>query len=346
MPFVHAQLDSIHAMLASGHRSVHLERHSLFLIGGIGGFLSIATEWIITVDRIPDNRMRALVLLLWLSFWLGSLSFLDHWLTRRARQSRAETLPFAQAQITRAWWMLLSVGALGSFAMFFYGGGAMVYGLWIVLLGLGVYLFGLFSRPMIEWTGLTTILLGVVGLAADLPFGTTRWLNASCFAIGMPLAGWLASKVDDSRWLKRTGALAIWIAVVVTPPLLITRMSTTVPPSAPAVALNADAISSGEHVIRLTPGTRVPLLLDLESPVLGAPPQADLALTLSLPVEIVLQDGQPEGRYRVGDGAWHNIHDGLLGLRIDKLSPRLEQGKPVIHMHARFRDREHEGDKP
>ena len=113
MPDAYQELHSIHSMLASGHRSVYLERHSLFLIGAVGGFLGAATEWVITADRFPDNSQRGLVLLLWLAAWLGGVSLLDHWLTRRARQKRAETLPFAQAQITRAWWMLLLViGAL------------------------------------------------------------------------------------------------------------------------------------------------------------------------------------------------------------------------------------------
>jgi hypothetical protein len=175
----HDQLHSIQSMLAAGHRSVHLERHSLLLFGGAGGILSVTTEWVITESFFPDNRERALGLLLWLAFWLGGASLLDHRLTRHARQKRSETLPFAQEQITRAWWMLLSVGTLGSFAMFFYGGGAMIYGLWIVLLGLGIYLFGLFSRPLIEWIGLATILLSVVGLSAGLPYGATRWLSST-----------------------------------------------------------------------------------------------------------------------------------------------------------------------
>lgn len=346
MPYVNEQLHSIHAMLASGHRSVHLERHSLFLIGGVGGFLSSATEWIITVECFPDNRQRALVFLLWLTFWLGGVSLLDHWLTRRARLRRAETLPFAQAQITRAWWMLLSVGSLGSFAMFFYGGGAMIYGLWIVLLGLGVYLFGLFSRPLIEWIGLATILLGVVGLAAGLPFGAMRWLDASCFAIGMPLAGWLASRVDDSSLAKRVVALAVWVGLVVTPPLLVAGMSFTVPPAGPVISLDSAVLSGGEQTIRLEAGTRVPLRVDLESPILGTSPQAELGLALTLPIEVVLRDGQPDGRYRIANGAWHGIHDGVLHLMIDRISPRLEGGAPVIRAHARFGGREFEGGKP
>lgn len=344
MSQIHDQLHSIQSMLASGHRSVHLERHSLLLIGGVGGFLSAVTEWLITAERFPDNQQRALVFLLWLAFWLGGVSLVDHWLTRRARLRRAETLPFAQAQITRAWWMLLSVGSLGSFAMFFYGGGSMIYGLWIVLLGLGIYLFGLFSRPLIEWIGLAMILLGVAGLAAGLPFGTTRWLDASCFAIGMPLAGWLASRVDDSSLVRRVGAVAVWVTLVVTPPLVVSRISLAEPPSAQAVPLESATVVGGEQVIRLRAGARVPLRVDLESPVLGTLPDTELGMTLTVPIDIALRDGQPDGRFRIADGAWHSIRDGVLHLTIDRFSPRLEGGAPVVRTHARFGVREFERD--
>src|SRR4030066_793758 len=119
MRHTHEQFQAIQTMLAAGHRCVHLERHSLLLLGGVGGFLSVVTEWVIPDTRFPDVAERGLALLAWLAFWLGGMSLLDYSLTRSARQRRAETLPFAQAQITRAWWMLLSVGCLGSFAMFF-----------------------------------------------------------------------------------------------------------------------------------------------------------------------------------------------------------------------------------
>lgn len=346
MPQPEDQLHSIHAMLAAGHRSVHLERHSLLLIGGVGGFLGAATERVITAERFPENGQRALALLLWLAFWLGGLCLLDHWLTHRARQRRAEILPFAQAQITRAWWMLLSVGTLGSFAMFFYGGGAMIYGLWIVLLGLGIYLFGLFSRPLIEWIGLATILLGVAGLASGLPYGATRWLEASCFAIGMPLAGWLAARVDDSHPPKRLAALMVWIAAVAGPPLLAARVSFVTPPAGLAVPLGSASLAAGEQVLRLDSGARVPLRVDLESPILGASPLAGLDLVLNLPIEVALQDGQPDGRYRIGGGAWHGARDGVLHLMIDRLSPRLEEGTPVVRAHATFGVKEFGGEQP
>jgi len=330
------RLQDIRSMLAAGHRCVHLERSTLLLLGGVGGFLSVVTEWVITDTRFPDLGTRGMALLIWLAFWLGGVSLLEHRLTRRARERRAETLPFAQAQVTRAWWMLLSVGCLGSFAMFFYGGGSMIYTLWTVLLGLGVYFFGLFSRPLIEWIGLAIILLGVAALAAGLPYGGTRWLAASAFALGLPLAGWLNSRVGDAGMHQRTLALGLWLVLVVTPALLMARSNHTPPPAAPPLALGAQALGSGEQVLRLEVGTPIPLRLDLDSLFLQAPSHAELAMTLAMPVEVALSDGNPDGRYRFGDGQWRDIRDGLLQLRIDRLRGRLEDGRPVVRAHARL----------
>src|SRR5512143_1464769 len=90
------QIQSIQAMLAAGQRCVHLERHSLVLWGLVGGGLCACTDLAIDAERFPDHTQRAIALLVWLAFWLGGMSWLDHRLTRRARQARRETLPFAQ----------------------------------------------------------------------------------------------------------------------------------------------------------------------------------------------------------------------------------------------------------
>ena len=342
----HQQLQSIHAMLAAGHRSVYLDRHSLILFGGIGGLVCGLTEYLITTERFPDTSQRAIALLLWLTFWLGGMSVIDNWLTRRSRQRSDETLPFAQAQITRAWWMLLGMGTLGSFAMFFYGGGGMIYALWIVLLGLGIYLFGLFSRPLVEWIGLATILLGVSGLAAGLPYGTTHWLAASCFAIGMPLAGWLSERYGNTGLTGRVLALLFWMTLVVVPPLLASKVSFAQAPDAPALPLDATHLQQGEKVLRLEPHTPIALQIDLESPILAADPQSAIQMKLSAPVEIALINGRPDGRYRIADGEWHAIHDGMLDLMIDLITPQLENNVPVVRVHAAFGTKSLKGNTP
>ncbi|MDP1613083.1 MAG: hypothetical protein Q8M11_18670 [Sulfuritalea sp.] len=324
MPPHHEQMQSIQAMLAAGQRCVELERHSLLLWGLVGGGLCAFTDLAINDERFPDKMQHAIALLLWLAGWLGAMSWLDHRLTRRARLSRRETLPFAQAQVTRAWWMLLALGVLGSFAMFFHGGGTMVYALWTVLLGLGIFIFGLFSRPLVEWIGLAAILLGIAGLGSGLSMNGARWLTASTFAIGLPFAGWLTARIDDRGVGRRALAVALWLAVVLAPALVAARLLPVVRAPDGAATLNLPA------------GSVVPLYIDMDSALITIAPNAPLPLRVMRHTEIALGEGQPDGRYRFDGGPWHAMPDGALFLRIDLIRPQLSAGKPEIRLHGNF----------
>ena len=329
MPSAEIHLENIQSMLAAGHRSLHLERHTLLLWGGVGGLLCAGSDYVVNNEIFPDLHQHAFALLLWLAFWIIGTAWLDQRLTRRARRDREETLPFAQAQITRAWWMLLSMGVLGSCAMFFYGGSIMVYALWTVLLGLGIYLFGLFSRPLTEWIGLAIILLGVTGLAAGLSFETTRWLAATCFAIGMPLAGWMVDRNWGVRLPGRLLALIAWLLAVVLPALWIAQL----PPAAPQTASNA-------RILTLPAGTVIPIKFELDSTQIKISPEATLPIILNQALEVVISDDQPDGRYRFDQSSWGQVKNGSLQLRIDRMTPTLEAGKPVIRTHVFFQTKE------
>jgi hypothetical protein len=317
------QLQSIQAMLAAGHRCVRLERHSLLLWGLVGGGLSAFTDLAVNKDRFPEIGQHALALLIWLAAWLGGMSWLDHRLTRRARAAREETLPFAQAQVTRAWWMLLLLGTLTSFAMFFHGGGVMIYALWTVLLGLGIFIFGLFSRPLVEWIGLATIMLGIAGLASGLSMNGARWLTASCFAIGLPLAGWLTARTDDSRVLRRLAALVTWLAAVIAPALATAQLLPMRRTPNPATEL-----------LTLPAGSTVPLHIDMDSALVAIPSEVSLPMRVTRATQLALTDGQPDGRFRFDDGPWHAVRDGALTLRIDRVQPRITAGHSEIRLHG------------
>jgi hypothetical protein len=246
-------------------------------------------------------------------------------LTRKARLAREETLPFAQAQVTRAWWMLLAIGTLATFAMFFHGGGIMIYALWTVLLGLGMFVFGLFSRPLVEWIGLATILLGSAGLAAGLPFVTARWLTASVFAIGLPLAGWLAARSDAGGRMQRIAHVGVWLAAVIVPAFVAARYFPTAAPPPPGTA-----------TLKLPAGSIVPLHVDMDSPLLAIAPTDGLTMRVTRDTEIALTDGQPDGRYRIDAGDWHSVTDGILTLRIDRVRPLVTNGTPEVRLHGNF----------
>lgn len=329
------QLEAIQSMLTAGHRSVHLETHSLMLWGLGGGAIVAFSEYVLTHERFPSITQRAFALLLWLGFWLGGIAWFDHRLTRVSRVERGETLPFVQAQINRAWWMLLTLGTLGSFAMFFFGGGTMIYAMWIVLLGLGIYLFGLFSRPLIEWIGLTTLLLGVACLAAGIPFQATHWLAASCFAVGLPMAGLLPRRFDDRSVLRRALALLLWISLVSLPALLLFKWEGGRPaPDVRHIGLAELAAAPLDQpvVLELPAGAVVPLKVDMASPLLAMDSSAPMEIRLTRPLHVLLERGQPEGRYRVGEGDWHGIRDGILQLHISAITPKIEAGQPTVRI--------------
>lgn len=319
------QLQSIQAMLTAGQRCVHLDRHSLLLWGFIGGGLCGFTDQVLTPERFPDLTQRAVALLLWLGFWFGLMATVDYVLTHRLRSAREETLPFAQQQITRAWWMLLAVGILCSFAMFFHGGGAMIYALWAVLLGLGMFFFGLFSRPLIEWIGLATILIGAGALAAGVPMLCAQWLTASCFAIGLPLAGCLVSRVDDRSVPKRVAALVFWLVAVVGAGMGVARLS----PGMEEPVADAPQMT-------FEPGVAVPLRVEMEGSLVSVAPDITLPVVVRRKVQVALKDGQPDGRYRIEDQAWSQVRDGALYLRIDRIQPQFGRSGAEIVVHGNF----------
>ena len=327
------ELQSIQAMLVAGHRCVRLEAHSLLLIGGVGGFLAATSQIIISPERFPEVAQRALAMMGWLALWIGAMVLADLYLTRRARRQRDETVPFAQAQITRAWWMLLAIGVLGTCATFFYGGGGMIYGLWIVLLGLGTYLFGLFSRSLIEWIGMATILLGTLGLATHLPFVTSHWLAASCFSIGMPLAGWLNGRVGESSLMQRCIALLVWITAVVAPPLALSESPSRDLPAGPIVGTADIRPDQAEQILRLNAGAPVNLHIDLASPLLEASSDRDMTMRLVSPVQIAMRNGQPDGRFSIDNGIWQDFHAGALVMNIDRLTAQVVDGHPIVLAH-------------
>ena len=293
MSTVASQLDAIHSMLAAGHRSIRLQRHSLLLWGITGGVLCLATEHVITPERFPGLLERAVAVLLFLGIVLSGVALADFWYTRHRIEAREESLPFVQAQLTKVWWLLIGMGVLFTFATAFFGGGQMVFVIWLVLFGLGIYVHGLFSEQILEWAGVMMILLGIGALALSAPYTATQWLAASAFGLGMPLLGAMLDRgASKSAW-TRAGQSALWLAIVLAPAALAYqwRQSRQQPPQAATI-------------VTFPAGTRIPLNIRVGGNIVQGDADLAVPLTLARPIDVVLLDGKPTGMFRVADGPW------------------------------------------
>jgi hypothetical protein len=239
---------------------------------------------------------------------LGGVGYADWRLTRRVKEARDEAWSFIHRQVLKVWWMLMGMGVLLTFAMFFFGGGYMLYAAWLVLLGLGLYVHGLFSEELLEWAGVMTILVGVTCLAARLPMETMRWLDASVFGVGLPL---LAALLDRGRARALPHRLAQslgWLALVVALPLFAHRWAGAAPlpdaPLIPLAALSAQTDLSGPRIVVIPAGTEVPVVFELSGDIFDAGRKPVLPLTLAFPVEVLMRDGKLTGDVRRVGGDW------------------------------------------
>ena len=261
------RLAAIHAMISAGARPVHMERHSLVLWGLVAGGLAMFMDPLLSHLALVSATQRALFVLFTLAVTLAAAAYLDVRWTRNSRAKRAETLPFIQAQITKIWWVLISLGVLLTFATFFFGGGYFIYSVWLAIFGLGLYIHGLFSEQMPEWVGIGMIMLAIIPLAMHTGYLQMRWLDASAFACGMPVLAYMLDGGQQASFLKRLGQSLIWLAAVLLPVLALTQFDYShASKNAPRVELaNFTAVDQAlpHVVVRLPAGTMVPLSITI-----------------------------------------------------------------------------------
>lgn len=302
------QFDTLHAMLAAGQRSLRIERHTLILWGLAGGILFLLSESILTPAQLPQVEERALAWLALLVAVLGPVGYVDWRMTGRAKQARDESWSFIHRQVLKVLWLLMAMGVLFTFACFFFGGGYMLCSVWLVAVGLGLYVHGLFSEELLEWTGALIILIGIISLALRLPFDTMRWITAAVFAIGLPL---LAVMLDGGRprpALVRLAQTTLWIVAVLALPLAAQRYANAAPnPEANLLTLEAfraQREAAGTQVVSLPAGAAVPVLVELGGELFDTGARPVLPLRLAEPIEVLLVDGKLTGDIRHVGGPW------------------------------------------
>lgn len=338
------QLDAIHAMLAAGHRNLRIERHSLLLWGIPAGLLWVLSESILTPAQLPDVRDRALAWLGLLTVVLSTIAAVDWHFTRKIKATRDEAWSFIHRQVLKIWWLMMGLAALATFAMFFYGGGYMLCTVWLVCLGISLYVHGLFSEELLEWIGILTILIGIASLIAKLPYETMRWLAAAVFGLGLPL---LAVMLDGGRHrpaLVRLLQMLGWMAVVLILPIWVENSTHnhTLPetPSVPLADYLQHPPSTGEAIVQLPAGTVIPVELAMSGDLfVSAGESPVLPLKLARPLELLLRDGELTGDARFPGETWQQSRQvrwiSIPWLKAE-LSPQrgpLVTGSLIVQLH-------------
>jgi hypothetical protein len=313
MPQLAQQLDSIHAMLSAGHRNLRVERHSLVLWGlGCGGLI-LASNHILTTEQYPDLKQRAFAWLILLALAVSGVAMLDWHLTRRVKQARDETWSFIHQQVLKVLWLLMAVGVLLTFATFFYGGGYMIFASWVVLVGLGLYVHGLFSEELLEWVGALVIAIGIGMLAFRLAYSDLQWVSASTLGLGLPLLSLMLDRGRERAARVRLLQSLGWLLCVLIPPLLAHNLrAADPPPGAPLVSLEEFRQQpSARLAVSLPAGTTIPVNVEVSGNMFRSGDSVVFPLVLNEPLQIMMDDGKPTGDMRSPGGNWMRWQDSL-----------------------------------
>lgn len=341
------QINTIHAMLAAGNRNLRIERHSLLIWGLPAGLLFAVSPYILTPDQLPDLQQRALAWLALLVVVVGTIAGLDRMWTRRVKEARDEAWSFVHRQVQKVWWLLMGLAVLTTFAMFFYGGAYMLYTVWLVVLGLSLYVHGLFSEELLEWTGTATIFIGIASLVAQLPHETMRWIAAAVFGFGLPLLALMLDRGRHRPFLFRLGQLLLWLALVIILPLGLTKYWDTnanffAEPLSLAEFRSGRFPPGGYRALALPAGTPVPVEIELDGDIFrGEGDKLSLPFVLDRPIELLLLDGKPTGDARFDGETWQSAREvRWLTIPWIKAELRPEQG-PVVRTSLIVKIRQH-----
>jgi hypothetical protein len=339
-----AQLQAIHAMLASGHASVRMERHTFMLWGLAAGGLILLVPRLFSIEQFPEHLQRMWLQNTFISLVLLGTGVLDSIWTTRARRRREESLSFIQRQITKLWWLLIALVVVINIGMNLYGGGYFFYGITLVLTGIGIYVHGLFSRQMLTWSGALQILLGLVMIAVSPEIHIQEWVAASAFCIGFPAFALMVDRTVERSVFKELLLSLAWLAMVLVPAFIAVSLwqghsfESWPHLTWEGYLQRTDEANDESLVVTLPAGIYVPVTLHVTGDLLQPIEQPEpLMMKTTRPVGLALDHGRVEGMMRIGDGEWRSGYDYRIERWDAEGSLNPTDGPSVdVNMHVAF----------
>lgn len=308
-----SQLEAIHAMMDKGQRSVRIEPHTLIAWGFVSAGLILFFEYFLPLNTFPERWQHHVFETITITVVLALVGIWDYRRTRAVRRRRDETISFVQKQVTKIWWFLIGLVIFINLGMNFFGGGFIFFPLVLVILGLALYVQGLFSQTMIAWIGIILIAAGFLVLALNFPPKVTSWLAIFVLGLGFPALAYCVNKPffqEAGVWQRAKLALAFvllvsvpWIAVY-----HFIRVTGFMDVETISLSDYADLTEDqlvALHNVRINAGSEIPIHIEIQSAVLqGGKADVRVPLKIADHLDLAVKDEHPTGFFRIGDGAW------------------------------------------
>lgn len=337
-----SQLATLQNLLIAGHRPIQFRPGSLVRWGWAFAFLAWSTDPLLRLPALQGQvTLQATLAVLWLGTGMGLTAYLDWRANQAAALQARETLPFVQLQVSKVWWLLLVAGVLYTGSTFFFGGAYQVYMVWLALVGLGLFLHGLFSQELVEWAGAAIFLLALLVLLSGLPLVWHRPLVISTAGIGMPLLGWWLhrSTVPTPGTARALACVMGVLAASVLPAMAAVqwRSGAALPTDIPVYSQSAlqqlgDDPARWPHYVALhiEAGTPITLALDIQGGVLTSIPNNNkLTYTVTQALDVLLIDGKLSHHIRRNGQDWQTDAGWLRITRLD-MTPDITQPSGLI----------------
>lgn len=316
-PVLPSQLHILQNLLIAGHRPIQFRPGSLVRWGLAFALLALSTDPLVRALGLEGQQgLQATVTMAWLGTGLAITAWLDWRANQSAAARAAETLPFVQTQVSKIWWLLLSSGVLYTGSTMVFGGVYQIYMVWLALVGLGLFLHGLFSHELVEWAGAGLFLLAILVLLSGLPLAWHRPLLICTAGLGLPLLGALLHRQVAGQPPRTARLFACVVAVLaasVVPAWAGVQWSQRIdfPDDIPVLSLQQLQQRSAPlpHYLALhvTAGTPIALELDIQGGVLQSAQSAPLLhYTMAQDLDMLLIDGKFSHYVRSAGQDWQN----------------------------------------
>ena len=182
------------------------------------------------------------------------------------------------------------------------------------------------------------VLLGLFSMAMRFSFMTVEWLTVAIFGIGFPALAWLLSwRPQRFRKNYRLVFSIIWLSIIALPTYALDQLNQRHAVPVVPIEMLQDYLSqtdkkSPTHIVRLPAGTTVPLQVRIHSNVLAQDTSGTISLLLTQPLDLVLENGKPNGQYRVAAGKWNDQRYKFMVTNVQIDSSLMHEEGPKVNV--------------